>query len=92
LRNGRASSRRRLHKRLAAGAHLMHVRSSLASLQKAGSMMGSPLARRLVLVTAVKLAALCVIYWLCFAPRSPEPIDPVAHIAGPSAPSPLGSR
>jgi hypothetical protein len=40
------------------------------------------LARKLVLATAIKLAALAAIWALCFAPASRGPIDTAAHIAG----------
>jgi hypothetical protein len=40
------------------------------------------LTRKLILVTAIKLAALTAIWALCFAPASHAPIDTAAHIAG----------
>jgi hypothetical protein len=40
------------------------------------------LTRKLILLTAVKLAALAAIYGLLFAPVSRSRIDAVGHIAG----------
>jgi hypothetical protein len=45
--------------------------------------MALTLTRKLALLTAVKLAALAVIYALFFAPHSHTSVDAVAHIAGP---------
>ena len=42
------------------------------------------LTRKLILLTAIKLAALAAIYALCFAPASHAPVDTGAHIAGPA--------
>jgi hypothetical protein len=43
------------------------------------------LAWNLALVTAVKIAALILIYVWLFAPFAHAPIDAAAHIAGPAA-------
>ena len=42
------------------------------------------LARNLALLTAVKIAALTLIYVWLFAPFAHAPIDPAEHIAGPA--------
>ena len=41
--------------------------------------------RDVALLLAVKVAALCLIWWLCFSPSHRAPIDPASHIAGPFA-------
>jgi hypothetical protein len=48
--------------------------------------MALTLARKLALLTAVKLAALAAIYALFFAPQSHTSVDAVAHIAGSETP------
>jgi hypothetical protein len=47
------------------------------------AMLKSALGRRLIVLLAVKAAALAAIYLLCFSPGARAPLDPVAHIAGP---------
>jgi len=53
-------------------------------------MVALTLTRKLVLLTAIKLAALALIYAWFFAPSAHAPLDAVTHIAGP-APHPQGS-
>ena len=53
-------------------------------------MVALTLTRKLVLLTAIKLAALALIYAWFFAPSAHAPLDAVTHIAGP-APHPRGS-
>jgi hypothetical protein len=48
--------------------------------------MPTTLTRKLVLLTAIKLAAFAAIYALVFAPASHTPIDAAAHIGGPMHP------
>lgn len=43
------------------------------------------LTRKLIVLTAIKLAALAAIYALVFAPATRSPLDVRAHFAGPAA-------
>jgi len=48
--------------------------------------MPATLTRKLIVLTAIKLAAFAVIYALVFAPVSHAPVDAAAHIGGPIHP------